>query len=113
MLILLETRLDNIVYRMGIGASRAQARQIVNHGHITVNGKRVDIPSCAVKAGDVVAIKENKRESFKHLKEIRPIVPKWLEFDTEALSGKVLAMPLREDIDLTISENMIVELYSR
>lgn len=113
MLILLETRLDNIVFRMGIGASRAQARQFVNHGHITVNGKNINIPSYQVSAGDVIAIKENKRAKFAWLKEYRPIVPKWLEFDTEKLEGKVLALPAREDIDLTIQEHMIVELYSK
>ena len=113
MLILLETSLDNVAYRMGIGASRAQARQIVNHGHITVNGKVVNIPSYQIKAGDVIAIKESKRAKFAGLKEFRPIVPKWLDFDTEKLEGKVLARPAREDIDLTIAEQMIVEHYSK
>lgn len=113
MLELLETRLDNVCYRMGIGSSRAQSRQIVNHGHVTVNGKSVNIPSYIVRVNDVIAIKDNKKESFKHLKDIRPIVPKWVEFSTENLSGKVLALPLREDIDLTIAEHMIIELYSK
>jgi small subunit ribosomal protein S4 len=113
MLIMLEMRLDNIVYRMGIGASRSQARQIVTHGHITVNGKRVNIPSYACKAGDVVAIKENKREKFAYLKELRPITPKWLDFNVETLTGNIKLKPVREDIDLTIAEHLIVELYSK
>lgn len=115
MLIAIEQRLDNVVYRMGIGRSRKQARQIVNHGLITVNGKRVDIPSYSIKVGDVVAIKENKQdnEMFKDLKGSKIVMPKWLEFDTNALSGKILALPTREDIDADIKEQLIVELYSR
>jgi len=113
MLIMLEMRLDNVVYRMGIGSSRAQARQFVCHGHITVNGRRVDIPSYACKAGDVIAIKDNKKAKFAFLKDIRPIVPKWLTFETDTLTGKILSRPEREDIDLTISEHLIVELYSK
>lgn len=116
MLILLERRLDNVVYRMGIGVSRAQARQIVNHGHITVNGKRVNIPSYLVKAGDIIAIKENKQEKvfFENLKKDKPAgIPSWLEFDNAALSGKVIALPERADIDLTVEEHLIVELYSK
>lgn len=116
MLILIERRLDNVVYRMGIGASRAQARQIVNHGHITVNGKNVNIPSYLVKPGDVVAIKESKREKvpFKELKEVKSLnLPKWLTFDPATLTGQIVSLPAREDIDLTIAEHMIVELYSK
>lgn len=115
MLISIERRLDNVVYRMGIGKSRKQARQIVNHGLITVNGKRVNIPSFSVKVGDVVAIKENKQnnEMFKELKGSKIVMPKWLEFDTNTLSGKVNALPCREDIDADIKEQLIVELYSR
>ncbi len=115
MLSLIERRLDNVVYRMGIGASRKQCRQIVNHGHITVNGKRVDIASYLVKVGDVIAIKENKQdvESFKSLRETKIVTPKWLEFDTSTLSGKILALPKREDIDSDIKEQLIIELYSR
>ena len=84
MLSLLERRLDNVVYRMGIGASRAESRQIVNHGHITVNGKTVNIPSYIIKVDDVVSIKENKRElqMFKDLKDVKVVMPKWLEFDS-------------------------------
>ena len=115
MLQLIERRLDNVVYRMGIGASRAEARQIVNHGHICVNGKRVNIPSYQVCAGDIVSIKENKKqlEMFKELKEVKVIMPKWLEFDAGKLEGKVVQLPQRDDVDLAIEEHLIVELYSR
>ena len=115
MLISIERRLDNVVYRMGIGRSRSQARQIVNHGLITVNGKRVNIPSFSVKVGDIIAIKENKQnnEIFKDLKGSKVVMPKWLEFDTNSLSGKILSLPTREDIDPDIKEQLIVELYSR
>lgn len=115
MLALLEKRLDNVVYRMGIGSSRAQARQIVNHGHITVNGKTVDIPSYQVKVGDEIAIKENKTDNglFKELRGARITMPKWVEFDTESFKGKILDNPKREDIDLNINEQLIIELYSK
>ncbi len=112
---MLELRLDNVVYRLGLGVSRAEARQIVNHGHITVNGKKVNIPSYQVKAGDVVAVKESKQtlEMFASLKEQKINTPKWLEMDMKNLTGKVLALPEREDIDLGIQEHLIVEYYSR
>ncbi len=115
MLSLIERRLDNVVYRMGIGASRKECRQIVNHGQITVNGRRVNVPSFIVKPGDIIAIKENKREleMFKDLKGMKIIMPKWLEFNSEKLEGKILANPSREDIDLNIKEHLIIELYSR
>ena len=115
MLSLLERRLDNVVYRMGIGASRAESRQIVNHGHITVNGKNVNIPSYLVNVDDVIAIKENKKDlaQFKELKDMKVIMPKWLEFDSEKLVGKINALPVREDIDLNIREHLIIELYSK
>lgn len=115
MLSLLERRLDNVVYRMGIGASRKESRQIVNHGHITVNGKNVNIPSYLVKVDDVIAVKENKKElpMFKELKDVKVVMPKWLEFNTEKLTGKINAMPQRDDIDLNIREHLIVELYSK
>ncbi len=115
MLSLLERRLDNVVYRMGIGASRAESRQIVNHGHITVNGRRVNIPSYLVKVDDVIAIKENKKEleMFKELKNVKVVMPKWLEFNAEKLSGKINALPQRDDIDLNIQEHLIIELYSK
>ena len=115
MLSLLERRLDNVVYRMGIGASRAEARQIVNHGHITVNGKTVNIPSYLVKVDDIIAIKENKKElpMFKELKDVKVVMPKWLEFNSEKLTGKINALPQRDDIDLNIREHLIIELYSK
>lgn len=115
MLVSIERRLDNVVYRMGIGRSRKQARQIVNHGLITVNGRRVNIPSFSVKVGDEIAIKENKQnnEIFKDLKGAKVVMPKWLEFDTNTLKGRVVALPVREDIDADIKEQLIVELYSR
>ncbi len=115
MLMLVESRLDNVVYRMGIGSSRAQSRQIVNHGHITVNGKRVDIPSYIVKPGDEIGISPNKREKelFKELRGAKIVMPKWLTFDTETLVGKVIESPKREDIDLGINEQLIVEKYSK
>ncbi len=112
---MLELRLDNVVYRMGIGSSRAESRQIVTHGHITVNGRKLNIPSAQVKVGDVIAIKESRqdREMFKALKELKIVMPKWLEFNAETLTGKILALPERDDIDLNIKENLIVEYYSR
>lgn len=115
MLSLIERRLDNVVYRMGIGVSRAQSRQIVNHGHITVNGKSVNIPSYLVKKGDVIAIKEGSKdlEMFKQIKGTKVVTPKWIEFDTESLVGKVIELPQRDDIDMAIQEHLIIELYSR
>jgi len=115
MLSLIERRLDNVVYRMGIGASRSECRQIVNHCQITVNGKTVNIPSYQVKVGDVIAVKENKREleMFKQLKGMKIVMPKWLEFNSDSLEGKILALPTREDVDLNIKEHLIIELYSR
>lgn len=117
MLILLEQRLDNVVYRLGLGVSRSQARQFVNHGLITVNGKRVTIPSYQVKVGDVISVKENKAEQV-HFVELKGSkkpgnLPKWLDFEPAELTGKVLAKPAREDIDMNIAEHMIVELYSK
>ncbi len=115
MLFMLEKRLDNIVFRMGIGSSRAQSRQIVSHGHITVNGQSVNIPSYQVKVGDIIAVKETKKDNvmFKELKGAKIVTPKWVEFDSESLTGKVLQSPEREDIDQTINEQLIVELYSK
>ena len=115
MLSLLERRLDNVCYRLGLGASRAQARQIVNHGHILVNGKKVNIPSYQIKVGDEVSVKETSVKSplFAGVKDARVIVPKWLEFDSSKLAGKVIALPERDDIDLTIAEHLIIELYSK
>ncbi len=116
MLSLLERRLDNVVYRLGVGVSRAQARQLVNHGHFLVNGKKVNVPSFIVKVGDVITVKEVKSSNkyFENLKSAKAgATPKWLEFDLEKLQGKVLAVPAREDIDSQIAEHMIVELYSK
>lgn len=116
MLSLLERRLDNVIYRMGIGASRTQARQLVNHAHFSVNGRTVNVPSYIVKAGDVIAVKENRKKD-KYFEQIKTMkvgnMPKWLEFDPEKLEGKVLALPARDDIDSQIAEHMIVELYSK
>ncbi len=116
MLQLLERRLDNVVYRLGFGDSRAQARQIVNHGHITVNGKKVNIPSFIVKAGDVIAVAEGSTsiEKFKAMREgTNKTIPAWLELNSAELSGKVVELPKREDLDLSIEEHLIVELYSK
>ena len=115
LLSLLERRLDNVIYRMGIGDSRSQARQIVSHRHITVNGKPVNIPSYTVSRGDVIAIKENKQklDMFKSLKDQKHVTPKWMEFNFSKLTGKILAIPARDDIDLNIQENLIIELYSK
>jgi len=115
LLAMLERRLDNVVYRMGIGSSRSEARQIVSHRHIAVNGKPVNIPSFQVSKGDVISIKENKRglEMFKSLQKQKPVMPKWLEFHGDKLTGKILELPARDDIDLNIHENMIIELYSK
>ena len=116
LLIMLERRLDNVVYRLGFGTSRAQARQIVRHGHIRVNGKKVDIPSYLVNAGDVISIREKSAESdhFKALREgTGRVVPQWLTIDAADLKATVAALPKREDIDMSIQENLIVELYSR
>ena len=116
MLSLLERRLDNVVYRMGFATTRLQARQLVNHAHFTVNGRKVDIPSYIVKAGDVVAVRENRKKNayFEQVKASKGgNIPKWLESDLEKLEGKVLSIPVREEIDTQISEHMIVELYSK
>ena len=116
MLVLLERRLDNVVFRLGLGLSRAHARQIVNHGHITVNGSRVNIPSYLVKAGDIIAVKENKVDKtlFADIKAGKTEnLPSWLEFDNATLTGKVLELPTREGLDIAVEEHLIVELYSK
>lgn len=117
LLILLERRLDNVIYRIGWASSRAEARQLVVHGHFTVNGRRVDIPSYLIKPGDVLSIQEKSRKSDKIKSVIeanasRP-VPKWLDVNRENLEGKILALPTREEIDLAVDETLIVELYSK
>ena len=114
---ILESRLDNVVYRLGYGSSRAQARQLVNHAIFEVNGRRVDIPSYLVKVGDVIAVRETKKETGAIKVNVeenaaRP-VPEWLEKNSETLSGKVIRLAAREDIDIPIEEHLIVELYSK
>ena len=112
---ILESRLDNLVYKAKFVPTIFASRQFVNHGHVTVNGKKVNVPSFIVKVGDVVTVKESKTSNkyFEAVKATKVNTPKWLEFDPEKLQGKILALPVREDIDSQISEHMIVELYSK
>lgn len=117
LLSLLERRLDNVVYRSGLGASRPQARQLVLHGHILVNGKKVDVPSYTVEENDVITVRAKSKEML-HFKAVREgnasrILPKWLTFNADELTATVVALPVREDIDFALQENMIVEFYSR
>ena len=114
---ILESRLDNVVYRLGWASSRPEARQLVVHGHFTVNGRKVDIPSYLTKAGEVISISDKSRNSAKikavvEANAARPVV-KWLDLNRETLEAKVIAAPLREDIDLAVEETLIVELYSK
>ena len=117
LLILLESRLDNVVYRCGWASSRAEARQLVVHGHFTVNGKKVDIPSYLVKPGEMVAIKDKSRQSNKFKAVLESISgkpgPKWLDVDAANAQAKGDALPTREEIDLEVDETLIVELYSK
>lgn len=117
LLILLERRIDNVIFRLGFANTRRQARQIVSHGHITVNGKRLDIPSALVKAGDVIEVceKSQSKELFKMLKETNNALsaPAWLESDQANLKGSVVRFPSRDEIDVPINEQSIIELYSR
>ena len=117
LLVILERRLDNVVYRLGLAATRRQSRQLVSHGHILVNGKRLDIPSALVKAGDVISIKENSasNEFFKGVAESFDSLstPAWITVDAQNLSGTVTRFPNRDEIDVPVEEQMIVELYSR
>ena len=113
----LERRLDNVVYRLGFAVARRQARQLVRHGHVTVNGRKVDIPSYQVHANDEIAVREKSNklvviEAQRNSPAIRP-PPNWLEVDRDAYKGRVLALPKREDINLPINEQLIVELYSK
>ena len=117
LLSILESRLDNVVYRLGFAMSRAEARQLVSHGHFTVNGRKVNIPSFLVKPGMVISLKDSSRSLDKikanvEANAFRPS-PKWLEYDANNMIAKVAALPAREDIDLPIEEHLIVELYSR
>ena len=115
LLIALETRMDNVVFRMGFAASRKEARQLVRHGHFTVNGKKANIPSMELKAGDVVKVKEKSCSSpkFKEIREMTISTPSWITVDADKLEGKILALPQRQDIDTPIAEHLIVELYSK
>lgn len=117
LLSILESRLDNVVYRLGFAMSRAEARQLVRHGHFTVNGKKVNIPSYLVKQGEIISLKD----SSKSLEKIKAVIeansfrqpPKWLDFDRNAMVAKVVALPEKDDIDLPIQEHLIVEYYSK
>ncbi|MDO4395495.1 MAG: 30S ribosomal protein S4 [Clostridia bacterium] len=115
MLILLETRLDNVVYRLGFASSRKEARQLVVHGHFTVNGKKATAPAMELKAGDIVKVKEKSTNSpkFKEVKDMAITVPSWMSVDVEKLEGKVVSVPTREEIDTPVAEHLIVELYSK
>lgn len=110
---LLELRFDNIVYRLGLGRSRAEARQLVTHGHFTINGKKADIPSMFLKAGDIIAVCETSRKSPKFQELGGRAVPAWLSFNAETLSGSVVQAPARGDVDIEVKETLIVELYSK
>ncbi|MBK8985180.1 MAG: 30S ribosomal protein S4 [Chloroflexi bacterium] len=117
LLILLESRLDNVVYRLGMATSRPHARQLVAHGHIMLNGRKTNIPSALVSAGDIVSVRpeSGRRPYFKGLRQNIDDrqVPRWLSLDTGSLSGKILSLPVREDIDVSLNEQLIVEYYSR
>jgi len=114
---LLERRLDNVAYRVGFATSRAAARQLVRHGHFTVNGRKVDIPSFSVKPGDVVAVRQISRKSAAILHALEEVkgrgVPEWLQFDAEGMAGKIGSIPNRQQINLPVQEQLIVELYSK
>ncbi|WP_432619280.1 30S ribosomal protein S4 [Butyricicoccus sp.] len=117
LLILLETRLDNVVFRLGFAKTRREARQLTSHGHFTVNGQKVDIASYRVKPGDVIAVREKSRSSAKFKALVEELgataTPKWLEKEKDSFEGKVIAMPQRDDIDYEVAEHLIVELYSK
>lgn len=117
LLALLETRLDNVVYRLGLADSRAQARQLVQHGHIMVNGRKTNIPSYALRPNDELSVRSESRRTdyFKERQDLlgKRSVPNWLSLDAETLKGRVLAMPVRQEIDVPVQEQLIVEFYSR
>lgn len=115
LLIMLETRLDNTVFRMGLASSRKEARQLITHGHFLVNDKKVDIPSYQVSPGMKIAVKKKSQDSikFKEVKEMQITVPVWMTVNPEKLEGEVVALPTREDIDTPVAEHLIVELYSK
>jgi len=114
---LLERRLDNVAYRMGLATSRPQARQLVRHGHLQVNGRKVDIPSYSVRVGDVLAVRPGSRQSTALLHALEEVkgrgVPQWLSFDADQMSGRIISLPTREQINLPVQEQLIVELYSK
>jgi small subunit ribosomal protein S4 len=117
LLILLESRLDNVVYRLGLADSRAQARQLVSHGHIMLNGRRTNVPSALVSAGDQVSVRPESKQ-LTYFKDLRQDlddgqVPRWLQLDVKNLSANVLQLPIREDIDVSLNEQLVVEYYSR
>lgn len=117
LLSILESRLDNVIYRMGLTNTRREARQIVNHGHVTVNGKRVNIPSYLVKPGEIISLKESSRNADR-MKDIvernsNRLVPKWIDMNRDTLEGKIIALADREDIDFPVEEHLIVEYYSK
>ncbi|HWX24348.1 MAG TPA: 30S ribosomal protein S4, partial [Vicinamibacteria bacterium] len=113
----LERRLDNVTYRLGFGSSRAQARQLVRHGHVRVNDRRINIPSFQVKVGDLVGLADRAAKNTLVVASVEAVkgrgVPKWLELDATAMKGKVLSMPARDDVNFPIQEQLIVELYSK
>ncbi len=115
LLLMLESRLDNVVYRMGLAFTRREARQLVVHGHYMVNGRKANSPGLQVKPGDVIKVREKSRSSskFKDLKEFQVVVPSWMSVDAEKLEGKIVSIPTREEIDTPIEEHLIVELYSK
>ena len=114
---LLERRLDNVVYRLGLAVSRSQARQLVCHGHFLVNGRKLDIPSATLKQGDALAIAENSRDTqlVKDNAEVASSrsVPAWLEFNAESLGGRIISLPIREQIEVPVNEQLVVEFYAR
>ena len=112
---ILESRLDNVAFRMGMALTRREARQLVSHGHFTVNGKKANIPSMELNEGDVIAVKEKSKSSpkFKQIRDMIITTPKWVTIDVDKLEGKIIALPTREDIDVPIAEHNIVELYSK
>ena len=114
---LLERRMDNVIYRLGLATSRAQARQLVRHGHFTVNGRKVDIPSYSVKAGDTIGVQSRSAQNptIQHaLEEVKGRgVPEWLSFDAGSMTGRIASLPTREQINLPVQEQLIVELYSK
>jgi len=114
---LLERRMDNVIYRLGLATSRAQARQFVRHGHFTVNGRKVDVPSYSLKAGDTLTVRSTSAQNAAILHAMEEVkgrgIPEWLSFDSGALTGKVTSLPTREQINLPVQEQLIVELYSK